>query len=74
MTYTKEQLDGIGCLIDLMRSKGVTEFKAGDLSVTLDQVPRAPIELSDDEKLTLLRGELKKQSDEADLDLLWSAI
>ena len=75
MIFTKEDLDGIGSLIDLMRSKGVINFNVNGLAVTLGaeiNAAQSVLDMSTEDKLNLLKEELKSKSKEADEDFYWS--
>jgi len=55
-----------------MREKGVTNFTLGDLTVTLGASVNPIAAMTTEDKLELLKQELKTQSANADEDTYWS--
>lgn len=72
MTYSDEQIEQLRKLIAMMRESGVTNFAAGDVKVSFDQIPKVSPELTTEDKLSMLKEELKRASDDSDADLMWS--
>ena len=73
MSYTPEKIEELRALIKMMRGEGVAYFTAGDVSVTFDVVPEAKsIEMTTEDKLSILKAELKRQSEDEEADLNWS--
>jgi len=71
--YTSEKIEELRSLIKMMREEGVTNFTAGEISVVFDTMPSAKsIEMTSEDKLTILKEELKRQSDDEEANLLWS--
>jgi hypothetical protein len=70
--HTNEQIEQLRKLIAMMRDEGVSEFTAGDIKVSFDAAPRAPVEMSSEEKLSILREELQKSAKDADEELYYS--
>jgi hypothetical protein len=73
-SYTSEKIEELRALIKMMREEGVCNFTAGDISVAFDVIPTGPktIEMTTEDKLAILKDELKRQSDDSDADLNWS--
>jgi hypothetical protein len=73
MTYTSEKIEELRALIKMMREESVSNFTAGDISITFDVMPDVkPIEMTSEDKLAILKEELKRQSDDEEADLMWS--
>ena len=73
MSYTKEKIEELRALIKMMREENVSSFTAGDIKVTFDVMPSVkPIEMTSEDKLAILKEELKRQSDDDEADLMWS--
>lgn len=73
MTYNTEKIEELRALIKMMREEGVTNFTAGEISVVFDTMPSTQsIEMTSEDKLSILKAELKRQSDDEEADLNWS--
>lgn len=73
MSYTPEKIEELRALIKMMRGEGVSNFTAGEVSVIFDIVPEVKsIEMTTEDKLSILKAELKRQSEDEAADLNWS--
>lgn len=72
MNCTDEQIEQLRKLILMMRESGVDEFTAGDVRVSFSEVLNPVIELTKDDKLAMLKDELKRVSEDEEADLMWS--
>jgi len=73
ISYTSDKIEELRALIRMMREEGVANFTTGDVSVSFDVVPDSkPIEMTTEDKLSILKAELKRQSDDEEADLNWS--
>ena len=72
-SYTSEKIEELRALIRMMKDEDVSNFTIDGLSVTFDVVPSVKsIEMTTEDKLAILKDELKRQSDDSDADLNWS--
>jgi hypothetical protein len=71
--YTSEKIEELRALIRMMKDENVAYFTIDGISVTFDVVPSVKsIEMTTEDKLAILKDELKRQSDDSDADLNWS--
>ena len=72
-SYTSEKIEELRALIRMMKDEDVSNFTVDGLSVTFDVVPSVKsIEMTTEDKLAILKDELKRQSDDSDADEFWS--
>lgn len=69
---TDEQIEQLRKLTAMMREAGVSKFSAWDFEVTFDDLPKPSPELTTEDKLAMLKEELKRASDDSDADIMWS--
>jgi hypothetical protein len=72
-SYTSEKIEELRALIRMMKDESVSNFTIDGISVTFDVVPSVKsIEMTTEDKLAILKDELKRQSDDSDADEFWS--
>jgi hypothetical protein len=72
-SFTSEKIEELRALIRMMKDESVSNFTIDGISVTFDVVPSVKsIEMTTEDKLAILKDELKRQSDDSDADLNWS--
>jgi len=73
MSYTTEKIEELRSLIRMMKDESVSHFTIDGISVSFDVVPSVKsIEMTTEDKLAILKDELKRQSDDSDADEFWS--